>query len=573
MLLQIARLSSLAPVQSSKGATESLQTLARNNVGSHTDRLWQDVMEMYEKEANLVLRLSISFRTDFKAKLDARSGAPGSDFKVEDERDNNNWRQLCDTARAESRAESKYRQTQLQQENARERILSTGDEGRDRAVSEDAKPRKRLILAGGEAMKKLQEKAKLAMAQKNLNDADQVIAKEKQIYEVAMAAKSKKVAEYKTVTEARLKKLEMLNEERWAEINELLGSISQQVKTVQVSRQENWESPLLRDHQTYEESIADMQEWVESTSTTIQGQNIPKVGVPPEESNPDPALGGYQLSVVLDDSEGVSEILALKGTEDRVAVLEIDVDKLSTEEYAEASTISGQDSSSDAPKQVLHKSISVPLVKDEVHANNDVPSSPSRLETKQDKQGDERPEIVAFMQEFGFNTPEEAPQILEVINCTYRPKEKASFLVPLLHGRLYTTTDNLYFLAWDGKSFVLSWSRVLSIQKEKGFMGEWSISVTFTSDETQSVFSLGRLETAEKILVHLCELLERSKEKVEPRGTVVDGELPPVPPDETLKKMEVVLSKTIRNTSIQKFYEKVSKHAPVLSLFPFLSDD
>ena len=120
----------------------------------------------------------------------------------------------------------------------------------------------------------------------------------------------------------------------------------------------------------------------------------------------------------------------------------------------------------------------------------------------------------------------------------------------------------MYFRAWDGKNFVLSWKNIASIQKGKGLMGsnDGSIDVTYNDKDThtQSAFSLGRLEAPESTLVHLSDLLEKSKSRqVEPQRNVKNLELKPVPPDEVMKKMEVVLTRTIRNTSIQKYYEQV----------------
>jgi hypothetical protein len=111
-----------------------------------------------------------------------------------------------------------------------------------------------------------------------------------------------------------------------------------------------------------------------------------------------------------------------------------------------------------------------------------------------------------------------------------------------------------------GKKFVLSWSNISTITTGKGFMGsnDNSLTVTYRGENGESAFLLGRLEARDTVLQHLLKLLDESKaskETIDPVGDV--DALPSVPLDPVLKGMEVVLSKTIKNVSIKKYYEKL----------------
>jgi hypothetical protein len=84
------------------------------------------------------------------------------------------------------------------------------------------------------------------------------------------------------------------------------------------------------------------------------------------------------------------------------------------------------------------------------------------------------------------------------------------------------------------------------------------LTVTYRGENGESAFLLGRLEARDTVLQHLLKLLDESKaskETIDPVGDV--DALPSVPLDPVLKGMEVVLSKTIKNVSIKKYYEKL----------------
>jgi hypothetical protein len=65
--------------------------------------------------------------------------------------------------------------------------------------------------------------------------------------------------------------------------------------------------------------------------------------------------------------------------------------------------------------------------------------------------------------------------------------------------------------------------------------------------------------------MHLRELLQDSRSKANPENS----QSPPVPPDTILKKMEVVLSRMIRNVPISRVYEKVWSEGNNTSEEPF----
>lgn len=181
----------------------------------------------------------------------------------------------------------------------------------------------------------------------------------------------------------------------------------------------------------------------------------------------------------------------------------------------------------------------------------------------------ERPGIKAFVSHFSSNKQanEKLPEVLEIFQCGYRPKEKLSLLTPFFPGRLYTTSKKLYFLGPE-KNFDLEWDAVLSIQKERGFMGsnnENDLLVSCRRNDAIISFVLCRFKSRDSVLEHLKCMKEKSEktgasnnDKISSKTSAVldTPQLPPVPPDLVLNKTEIVVSKTIKNASIPIIFEK-----------------
>ena len=58
------------------------------------------------------------------------------------------------------------------------------------------------------------------------------------------------------------------------------------------------------------------------------------------------------------------------------------------------------------------------------------------------------------------------PTVIDSYSCAYWPKEEEGFVSPLLHGRMFVTSQKMYFIGWGDKKLILKWEDVVSITKD-----------------------------------------------------------------------------------------------------------
>ncbi len=593
---------------------EPLGAMAFNTTGPIAADMWKGVVKIHEDQAAVVKEVAAKVAKLRLEKLERFVETAQKDLKSEKEFDDSNWKTLCEVARTESKSAARYRQVRAQQEKARERVHSVDIAVSDDSVGSSTAQKGRMgkaLLAGGEAVKKFHENARIAIAKSNLNEADQIAAKEQQALDEATATKSYAIADYKRVTETRIWKLEAMSKQVQKDVEDLMEEIILGIKDINQARLHALGSPL--DGVTHESLMQDVEEWVQSVNVRIEANR--KIAlIDEDERQKKESDWGYQLSIDLLHSEPVTNLLKL-------SVVTIPAPEFMTKADGSASAESsdeefdmrGVNSSFESNGSIqsakgypsggsvypptghdlsIHDlttgdtqpsdtepsnvgSLFTPATSPSVltqrsaieHTESNIEeSSPSYVRTH------ESHDIQVFIRHF-WNQNEnidKAPEILRIITCAYRPKEKAGFLIPTLHGRLYTTTDKLYFLALDGKSFVLAWDDIVSVGKEKGFMvaSDTAIVVTYKASDTASSFVLSRLDSRDAVLAHLQNLKNQAKCRNDPK--VEDEEsLPSVPPDALLKKMTIVLSRTLRGVSILEVYEKAWSEGNRTSEEPF----
>jgi len=58
------------------------------------------------------------------------------------------------------------------------------------------------------------------------------------------------------------------------------------------------------------------------------------------------------------------------------------------------------------------------------------------------------------------------PTVIDSYSCAYWPEEKEGSMSPLLHGRMFVTSQKMYFIGWGDKKLILKWEDVVSITKD-----------------------------------------------------------------------------------------------------------
>jgi hypothetical protein len=127
-------------------------------------------------------------------------------MKVAAESDEVAWKQVCEAARAQSKAENRYRQHTAQSAKARDRVQSVdSDKGQSNTPAAPKKVNKHLANmfsispdGGGHAMKMLAPGARASIAQRNLEEASQKESQGRQLLDTAVEATSLNLDAYKS---------------------------------------------------------------------------------------------------------------------------------------------------------------------------------------------------------------------------------------------------------------------------------------------------------------------------------------------------------------------------------------
>lgn len=592
----------------------SLRALAVSTLGPKAAQLWANTMQIFEDEAGSVFVFSKSLRSLRKEKLDIFLQSAEQELKSAMDSDDGAWKRLCDDARVEMKADSRYKQTAVEHVKARERVKSvdqltsrsrSGTQETVRTRSQDEQevpptPQKKLtqafgnMLSGAGAMNMNMnmlhpDNVRAKLAKSSLQEADQKETKERQALDEATASTSRAMVAYKAFTEARLEKYEATEKQGWEDMKAVLKLVLSRTETFQKARNESLEKSLSRNSEnSFDSLIPELGEWALATQLKMNGDIRQMTERVLAASKSEPVFG-FTMTVELLDSVSVNTLLALQGTELAIPELQVDPEPPALEGSEDDQ---GGDESNDSQIEVQKYQTSqngvAHVVQDDAHGSlrrsssspdepdvskaREVPKASVEMKhadsmylVAQNRASNEKvirqsPEIKAFMDQFWSKTTKVAPTIIGIFPCIYRSKEIGNFLAPMVHGRIYTTSELIYFLGLRGKKFVLSWSNISTITTGKGFMGsnDNSLTVTYRGENGESAFLLGRLEARDTVLQHLLKLLDESKaskETIDPVGDV--DALPSVPLDPVLKGMEVVLSKTIKNVSIKKYYEKL----------------
>jgi VAD1 Analog of StAR-related lipid transfer domain len=522
-----------------------------NVVGTRTGQLWLATVNTFQYEAKLFADVAFTCKKLKSQKVEGWMTHASKNQKNEMELDDSAWKLVCDSARTETKSESRYKYSKGQADKVRSRASSRGDLSSGSNDSSDGPTTPKLdnpslaapnspfrLFKGGGVMKK-------ALGQISEDEKEE---KDKLAFEEASTAKKKATMAYKTYTASRIEKFESQDKEGWEELKNTIKSMLQTAKLLQDARKETLNVKIAEETKnSFPLLPSDLDDWLETVKERIEQKE--------KTTLTDTSETEFALSATRPEHRNVEKLLAMTGTEDALPDLVIVVEEAA--------------SSFDRSIKLAGSFESVTSIKSEASpTNQEVAVS---IIEKQERDGESNTNsrndlnMKAFEKHFcsKMQEGEKLPEILEIFTCSYRPKEKSAFLTPNLHGRCFTTKDKLFFLAWDNKKFNLKWEDILSVEFEKGFMGsanDNAVAVTYQSEGSESTFTLNKLESGDKILSHLQDLLNaktKTERSIISCGDGSGNESSPVPSDELLKEMEVVVSKLLKNVSIKSVFENV----------------
>ena len=203
--------------------------------------------------------------------------------------------------------------------------------------------------------------------------------------------------------------------------------------------------------------------------------------------------------------------------------------------------------------------------------------SSSNMENKQQQKSSSSVNVIqtsVFLAHFwDQDSSETPPTVIDSFSCAYWPKEEEGHFSPLLHGRMFCTSTNMYFVGWGDKKIVLPWETVISISKETTAYGTVPNALLITHDNGSYFFGSFAFRDNALELLNRLSTIARSIKDVTTTPTTSKN-LKKVPPDEGLKKMQIVLSKKIPNMSISKFYTLCWSESEEHAFYkPFLQND
>jgi hypothetical protein len=207
------------------------------------------------------------------------------------------------------------------------------------------------------------------------------------------------------------------------------------------------------------------------------------------------------------------------------------------------------------------------------------PQAEKNPENKQQKMQTHRVSGIhrnVFLHHFG-QEGQSNPRIVVTYSCAYHPKNEDNIL-PLLHGRMFCTFENMYFVGWQNKKIILSWDDIISFQREST---AWNtipnaIRIFYNTNGDTSSYFFGSFINREASFSAIQNLLNfhRSEKRADggrhnlsrrrsitlsPEHSSSNQSFPigkdlVVPHDERICTMTSMAHKRFRNVSIHEFF-------------------
>ena len=589
---------------------DHLRTLISSIEGTRTLRLWNDTLEMLEREGAAFLQFATALKTIKSSKFGSLLLLSEKIVSDEAEVDDGRWKMVCDAARAEMKAEGKYRQNSAQTAKARDRIRSvdkdSADEIMEKQVGKSPQKANRardgmnkafgnflsILPDGGEqAMQMLTPDARRAVAERTLQEADQKEEKGKKALDNAIAHKNQCTEAYMAKTTPLVKRYE---EEEIAGVEDLkvaLGDLITSIDSLRTTRYEPLGLLSALGEKSPAAALIDLNEWTQKTLEQLTPKTATASG------NESRAETGFMLDAILAESDFAAvgkansfdaecnsdgNINADDASAGSVGVIEVpgpdsdrslDFSKIKIEEDSGQTTKGSKNNS-----RWLQKSFSAPLGKSgfkklrKSHTTGDDEEDDfsTASTTDQPQTGKETSETDMFLT-FWPDYSGTPPGVTDSFACAFLPKNcTIKDVGSVEHGRLFLTHKGAVFVAWPGKKAIMYFSAMTSVGKSNSMfgLGDDTLLMSAETAGVQNTLLLGSFNFRDNALDVMQSRMATARAKSKTSKTsetnvgaqaseTLDGPVKPVAPDAIIQKMEIVLSKKIRGISIARFHEIV----------------
>lgn len=569
-------------------------------------KCWTSVIESLLSSAAAALTVASELRLINHEKIGTILITLEKNLRAARENEDIRWKQLCDAARKEAKARRKLESCSLELSRAKKRMDAVenidADENARRNKTSPAM-NKALgnmfsILPGGEeAMAKmLSRNQRLAIAQANVNEAQAKEAKEIHAQTTAAANKSRIMTAYAAFATAL--DCSFVDEEvdGWVKVRDTLREVVELFLKYRSLRYNSLITAMDTVKRGQDLASSDIKRWT-SKLRKRRAKHMDASGKVDREgslNHPETSKFGFALCFRLEDARTVYALLNLIAGETSTNFLASEATRvgsknrnaeifnrtvrqsergsnvhplpeIATQIYRSASE-PGSVSRQASTTRIVDRITSTTLIASE---NEDIDKQ-SVTRTPPQSQSTKGNETDLFLAHFWDDVSNEeartspAPNVIDSFSCAYWPKESEGHFSPLLHGRMFVTGDAFFFIGWGGKKIVAKWMDCASVKKDTTVSGLVDNAITITcldENEKQTSYFFGSFafrdrafELVNRLITVAQSLKEINSKRRETPKEAKALDLPAVPADETLKKMEVLFSKKICNISIQDFY-------------------
>lgn len=550
--------------------------------GERAIKLWSGLSKALGQEGDEALVFAERLASLRSETFDHILVYAGKILKPCTERDNATWKQLCDAARSQAKAEVRYREASAQKARARDRCKSVDSDATagsslgitaSKHMSQSLASMFSILPNGGEhAMKVLDPSTRATMAHLSLDEADQKESKERQLLDSAMELTALSLEAYKSSADTVLRQC---GDQEPVDYGSLLVAFGAHVAVFQTARLDSLQSVQ---QLTVPRAWADASSYLNAWS--VATEEILKVCR--DSATPDLSVATEpMLSVLLEQSEEIQRALrslevhpdGLPDATDGALDDETETEAadegpvfLSTTPVRERAASSPSVNTSKSPVDEsatswLLRSLTMP----------DTDSIFGKLTMVKKVPRIRQPDFDAVDSETSIFTrffwPEDldsksTPRIADSFACSFRDGAQR---FPFQYGRVFITNIQLIFVGWTRKQLSLQWEAVVSVEPIKNNLSAQDDSLIVkcrkngSTEESYMVLSgfFNRQQAFEQIeqsRVTSAAPSTAPTDMVTPPPTP-DRSLGVVPADETLGKMVGIVSGRLGSLSIQNFYE------------------
>jgi hypothetical protein len=433
-----------------------------------------------------------------------------------------------------------------------------------------------ILPDGGEAMRSiLPAHARASVAQLSLEEADQKEAKERMQFDETLEVKSLASTAYRANAESLLAQCD---EEAKAGLDHFCCVVESAIQSLQSLLTDRLKS-LDRVKATIGESsqdyyFTDIDEWRASAQkeldTLLADSQAPKSN----SSGPDSLQRPEWLSAEMTKNNLEEEELLQEDystNEDDGEEDDFDISNGNDDEMPPTTELPPQTQESNDPFDVQ-----------KLFSSFAQPNSPLAFRKigvkkllRRKTQGHDDPETAILLDYFWPDVHlidvKNVTAIVGSFACSFRP---VSERYPIHYGRVYLSPSRVIFTSWTKKKRNYTWREIIDVKTSVGLRStEDTLVVAYQSKDAGACMVLGGISDREAAFDLVEKLREDSKSlpavsaaaptpipsssSTAIAGPSTDDVVTEVPPDGTLQKMELCVSKHLRKISVQRYWEIV----------------